>query len=395
MVSQTKYDKYLLKLLRDKNCKVRFFEKEKDLEVYSYFLPTIRDFLFQGFEFNKDKIRNFEEFNKEMQAVILAKYPCTMFEYDLGQDMQGKAGEGEGIFFRLQKMQIVCFNTGICFLLMKTNMEDSNKFADVLNFNYKFRDIHSEFKELKEYENIRLQSTTFSDVKKLNEIIKEVTGNIDNSKKVDIDTNRFLTYAYTCIEQKDWNESKSFKGIEFEFLKYANVLPSAYKASFDKKHMEIFAKMKFIKTGFTKEGVTLLTSGIDTYNYTKLPYIFENEYLYTYLLVQYEKMYLKKIENEFKQGNRSGQARQDFIDFTKNLWIQEITSDDMGSSIYKKNRVVAEVEKIYSDIKNKFDIVYKELNIEKENKTNKLILIVLGISLLLNIANFIVLMNLK
>lgn len=395
MVNENKYDKYLLKLLKNKNCRVRFFEKEKDLEIYSYFLPSIKDFLFQGFEFNKDKIRNFEEFSEEMQAIILSKYPCTMFEYDLGEDIQGKAGDQEGIFFKIQKIQLLCFNTGICFFLIKTNVEDSNAFMDVLNFNYKFRDIHSEFKELKKYENIRLQTTTFSDVKQLNELITEITAKTMDSKEVDIDTNRFLTYAYTCIEQKDWNESKSFKEIEFEFLKYANILPSAYKASFDKKHMEVLAKMKFVKTGFTKEGVSLITSGMDTYNYTKLPYIFENEYLYTYLLIQYEKIYLKKLENEFKQGNHAGQAREKFIKFTKNLWIQEITNDDMGSSLYKKCRIVSEVDKIYIDIKNKYDIAYKELNIEKETKINKIILVILGVSLLLNIVNFMALMNLK
>lgn len=395
LVSETKYDKYLLKLLKDKNCNVHFFQKEKDLELYSYFLPSIREFLFQGFEFTKDKIRNFEDFSKEMQAVILSKYPCISFDYDLGQDIQGKVGESDGIFFKVQKIQLVCFKTGICFFLMKTNIEDSNAFSDVLNFNYKFRDIHSEFKELKEYENIRLQTTSFSDTKQLNEIITEITGRVADAKKVDIDTNRFLTYAYSCIEQKDWNETKSFKNIEFEFLKYANILPSAYKSNFDKKQIEILAKMKFIKTGFTKEGVTLLASGIDTYNYTKLPFVFENEYLYTYLLIQYQKIYLKKLQNEFKQANRSGQAREKFIEFTKTLWVQEITNDDMGSSLYKNCRVVSEIEKIYHDIKTKFDIAYKELNIEKDSKMNKIILIVLGISLLLNIANFIVLMNLK
>lgn len=389
MVSENKFDKYLLKLLKDKKCKVRFFEKEKDLELYSYFMPTIQDFMFQSFEFTKDKIRGFEQFNKEMQSVILSKYPCIMFDYDMGQDVQGKAGEKEGIFFNVQKIQLVCFNTGICFLLMKTNIEDSNSFAEVLNFNYKFRDIHFELKELKKYENIRLQTTTFSDVKKLTELITEITGSEANVQKVDIDTNRFLTYAYTCIEQKDWNEVKGFKDIEFEFFKYANILPSSYKSTFDKKQVETLAKMKYIKTGFTKEGTALLSSGMDTYNYTKLPYIFEHQYLYIYLFVQYQKIYLKKLENEYKQGKHLAQIREKFIAFSKKLWLQEVTNDDMGSCMYKKNKTVSEVEKIYHTIKSKFDIAYKELNIEKETKINKVILIVLGVSLLLNVINFI------
>lgn len=393
IINEYKYDKYILKLLSNKDIKVRFFEKEKDLEIYSYFLPTIKEFMFQGFEFNKEKINKFEEFNKEMQTIILSKYPCTMFEYNLEQDLQGKAGEEEGIFFKIQKIELICFNTGICFLLLKTNIEESNEFRDVLNFNYKFRDIYSEFKELKQYENIRLQTTTFSDVKKLNDIIKELTGNVQDAKELDINTNRFLTYSYTCIDQADWNDNKPFKDIEFEFFKYSNIFPSSYKSNFDKRHMEILSKWKFIQTGFTKEGMALLTSSIDTHNFTVLPHVYETQYLYTYILVQYQKIYLKKLENDYKKKSMGEQARDSFIKFTKELWIQEITNDDIGTNIYKKVRHVCEIEKIYNNVKNKFDIAYKELNIEKENKLNKIILIVLGISLFLNIVNFIALLK--
>lgn len=393
IVNENKYDKYIGKLLNNKQIKVKFFEKEKDLDIYTYFLPTIKNFMFQGFKFNKEKIRSFMEFNKDMQETILAKYPCTMFEYNLSQDIQGKAGEEKGIFFKIQKIELVCFNTGICFLLIKTNVEDSTSFNDVLNFNYKFRDIYSELKELKAYENIRLQTTTFSDVKKLTDLIKELIGNVEDSKALDINTNRFLTYAYTCIDQAEWNEEKTFKNIEFEFLKYANIFPSSYKSNFDKKHMEILSKWKFIQTGFTKEGMSLLTSSIDIHNYTVLPDLYEKQYLYTYILVQYQKLYLKKLEKELANKESAQMAREKFISFTKSLWIQEITTDDVGTKIYGKLRTVTEIEKIYNNIKGKFDIAYKELNIEKNTKINKIILIILGISLLLNIVNFMVLLK--
>ena len=50
-IDESRYDKYLLKLLNDKNCKLKLFEKEKDLDIYNFFMPNIRDFLFQTFEF--------------------------------------------------------------------------------------------------------------------------------------------------------------------------------------------------------------------------------------------------------------------------------------------------------------------------------------------------------
>ena len=39
-------------------------------------------------------------------------------------------------------------------------------------------------------------------------------------------------------------------------------------------------------------------------------------------------------------------------------------------------------------IKNKYNLLYKEANIEKNEKVNKIILIILVISLIINIVNF-------
>ena len=128
IINENKYNKYLFKLLNNKNIRVKFFEKEKDLDMYSYFLPTIRKFMFQDFEFTKEKIKEFEKFSNDMKANLLATYPSISFEYNIGNNVQGKAGTKEGIFFRIQKIEIICFKTGICFLLIKTNLEETNSF---------------------------------------------------------------------------------------------------------------------------------------------------------------------------------------------------------------------------------------------------------------------------
>ena len=46
VVKQKKYQKYILRLLKDENCKLKRFEKEKDLRLYKHFTPKMRDFLF-------------------------------------------------------------------------------------------------------------------------------------------------------------------------------------------------------------------------------------------------------------------------------------------------------------------------------------------------------------
>ena len=119
IIDENKYDKYLLKLLKDKHCKLKMWEKEKDLNVYTYFLPNVRDYLFWSFSYNKEKKRKLEELDTDMKSVLLSKYPCSMFEYTLGKEVQAKVGEANGIFFDIQKIDIVCFKTGVCFLYLQ------------------------------------------------------------------------------------------------------------------------------------------------------------------------------------------------------------------------------------------------------------------------------------
>ena len=38
VIKENKFSRYLIKLLKDKNCKLRIFQKEKDLSLYSFSL---------------------------------------------------------------------------------------------------------------------------------------------------------------------------------------------------------------------------------------------------------------------------------------------------------------------------------------------------------------------
>ena len=138
IVKENKYSKYILKLLKDQRFKLRIFQKDKDLEIYTHFLPKMRDFLFGTFDLDdRNKQIKFKDLPIETRAAVLSKYPSVTFEYELEQDIQGKTVDENSIFFKIQKIGLVLFNTGICFLYLKTNIEGSEEFSDVLNFNYK------------------------------------------------------------------------------------------------------------------------------------------------------------------------------------------------------------------------------------------------------------------
>lgn len=384
-IKESKYTRYLLKLLKDENCNLRVFRKDKDIDIYSYFSHRARNYMFSSFNLSKTRLAKLDELPLDTKAAILAKNACTIFEYTIKKDIQGKTAERNGIFFKIPKVEIICFNTGICFLCIKTNIEESDKFVDLLNFNYKFRDINQEFANLNNYDNIRVQADCFEDVKSFKEFIEDLTGPTTESLKLEIDTERFLTYSYACIDQENWNNSNEFDRIRNSYIKYLNILPNDNNVNYEKEEMKVISKWKYAKLGITKQGVTLFSSSCDMNNYTVFPQEFQEQYLYTYILAMYTKIYLKKINLEFRQGTNIKKARKEFINFTQSLWINEVTFEDTGSLYYQYLKDVLELNTIYFDTKNKYDILYKEMNIEKSARNNMLIAILLLLAVILNV----------
>lgn len=391
-IKENKYSKYIQKLLKDPKCTLKIFEKHKDIGIYNFFMPKMRDYMFGTFNFTKAKQKRLEELPIETKAIILTKEPCVMFEYDIERDIQGKAEDSKGIFFKIRKLEIICFNTGVCFISLKTNIENSQYFSDVLNFNYKFNKLNSE-EALVDYDKIRIQTDKFEGALTFNKFIEEITGgNLIDTRN--IDTHKYLTFGYTCLDQIYWGNVMDFERIKSDYIKYVKILPNDDSVSYNCFGMtKVIDKWNYAKLGMTKSGVTLLASSIELNNYTILPQDFENQYLYTYILLSYMKIYIKLIKTEFKQRLNIKATRKKLLQFTKELWIQEITNDDIGTLYCQDLREVLELDSMYIKVKNQYDLVYKERNLEKNMNTNIIITIVLVMSLILNICSYIMLIK--
>ena len=395
IVKNGQYQRYILKMLKDENCNLKIFQKEKDFKMYKYFLPKIREFLFSSFSMGNEKLKQLKELPVETRAALLAKYQCNIFEYHLKKDIQAKVQDKTGIFFKIQKIEVICFQTGIAFLVMKTTLDDYEKFSNVLNFNYKFRNINNDLSSLENYDNISIQTDSFGTVESFRDFIRKITGGKSEALKLNIDTERFLTYSYVCIDQEAWNSNTNFEDIEYYFNKYANILRADNSRELDSDKVEMFSKWKYAKLGLTKFGMTLFASTSDMNNYTILPEDYENQYFYTYIFNLYKKICLKKLENDFKNRKKARKVRKKFIEFTKKIWIQEVTDDETGTLLNHKLQKVFELEELYAEVKNKYDVLYKELNIERNRNSLIVISIILVISLILNVLNFMVLISNK
>ena len=391
IINEGKYKQYMLKMLKDKKINLKQFSKEKDLRLYKYFLPKTRELLFNNFRLTKAKINELEELPMETRAAILGKQECNIFEYMLENNIQGKVDSEEqnGIFFNIEKIEIICFKTGISFLCIKTNLDQNKLFADVLNFNYKFRDINNEMSNYDNYDNIRIQINNFSDIETFQEFVKKITGDSNQIEKIDVDNERFFTYSYTCIDQESWKDESSFKNIEEQFIKYTNTLPadSNKKYSYDK--IKIFSKWKYAKIGLTKQSCNLFSSSKDINNFTVLAEEFENQYLYTVILNLYKKIMLKNIIQKLNSNKMVLRGRKDFIDFSKKIWIFEMTENETGTLLDEQIQEKLELNKLYNNVKEKFELLYKTYNIQKNKDLYFGVFIISTITLIVSILGII------
>jgi len=384
-IKEEHYKKYVTNLIRNKNYQIKFFDSFKDIELYKYFVPSVKEKAFQDFSFNKEKISEFYKLNLNNRIKMLEKQNCVIFEYILENEMQGKIEEKDGIFFNINKIELICFNTGICFLMLKTSLYETNKFEDILSFNYKFENINFENKNIKKLDNIKIQTNAFSNMNKISEILEEITGQKLKNKKIDIDENIFLVYTYACLESKYWNKEKDFEDIENEFIKLAEVKPKDININVDYDKLSILSNSSYLKMRINDKGVAAICSSTDTENYTRFPEIYENQYLYTYILTLHQKYYLKSLNLEFKYNPK--QAIKKFINFTNNIWIIEITTDAFGQKLYKRCKEKLSLEEIFNEVKSKYDIFCRRLNLEKTKKINNIFIFIISCFLLIELGS--------
>ena len=143
------YKEYICKLLNNKNYKLKIFEKEKDLEIYDFFKNNIKKDYFNTFYINKKNNNNEKILNNK----------CNIFEYKIKNKNKEKNNLENNLIYEISKIELICFSTGICFLIIKTELlNEKLNLNNILNFNYKMKDINSEFSKLKSYEKINIEN---------------------------------------------------------------------------------------------------------------------------------------------------------------------------------------------------------------------------------------------
>lgn len=387
LIEEKDYQSYLYGLLKNPKCKLKIFDRKKDVSIDTYFLPEIKDKMFWSLDITKSALKQYETMDKKMQATLLSSKACNMFEYELEGDIPGKIGEKNGIFFDVTKVEIICFDTGVCFLLFKTALSEEHQFSDLLNFNYKFRDINSKKEHSKQYEAIKIQTEKFNNMQDFSEFINEIAGSNIEAKQINLDTDRLITYGYVCLDQNEWNDNVDVKLLEKEFDKYRKMKPAEEQTEDVTLKEQSVYREKYLYYGFTNNATVLFTCDNNIKNYTTIPFKYENEQLYHYIFNLYKKIYLKKIIYQLQQTKQFEPVKQKFLTFAKKDWIYEVTNDEIGRILEKYYTEEQNLKETFIKLKQQYDLLYKDYEIEKTKKCNKWITAFIGVMIVLNIIN--------
>ena len=79
------------------------------------------------------------------------------------------------------------------------------------------------------------------------------------------------------------------------------------------------------------------------------------------------------------------EAENEFLDFTKKLWIQDVTNEEFGRRMEQNWIENLELEKTFYKLKNEYDVTYKKYNVEELSKNNKVTRVIVAVILLINI----------
>ena len=101
-----------------------------------------------------------------------------------------------------------------------------------------------------------------------------------------------------------------------------------------------------------------------------------------------EKIYLKKINFEFTKTQDVTKGCRKFVDFTKRLWIQEVTDEEVGSWINLEIAKKIDIDRLYVDVKNQYDVMYKNMKVERNSKIMLFLVGILILTLIFNMLNY-------
>jgi len=392
LISQNRYKDFIGKFIGDgANWKLSTGDDQVDLSTHAYFLPYVKRFLFPTVYWSQSYIEQYEKLSFKKKLDIISRLSCINLEYNIERDnTTNYTFSKTGINFEIQRIGLICFESGICFLVIKTQLdkEDGINSYDILDFNHKFRTINPRYLKKKKTEGIFLKNQEFKGVENLSGFIDDLLRGYEDEEKENIYFDRLFTYSYMCLDEKEWNEEKELDEIVNEFYKLQYVLPGEYGSTFDPDFKGVkdntYTRWKYSIYGFSRESGVVFASERERFNSTKLPNYFERMYFYVFILAFYQRISLILFSQELMTRGKKKveELKNRFTKFTHFSWFSQITNSEQGMDLWKKWQKAFDLPELFDEVQKEYGEFYDYTVTKGQEKINLLLIVIYTVSVL-------------
>lgn len=391
LIERNKYSGFLHNLInQDKHWKLKIHEQKEDEETYNFFLPYMRKFLFPTLFWSNDFIKNYKTMSNTSKANVLKKASCVTFDYNLDKFKVGTVSKKRyGVIdFDIISIKMICFEPGVCFLDIKTEVEDEGENVDfdkILDFNNMFREV-SPRGEGKGKLNIKAKG--IDNVNDITIFIKSIISGYESEDIEKIYYDKMFTYSYVCLDKEDWNEETNFENLKNDFYKFQYVVDSKSSAIFNtncaKLEENTYSRWKYSMFGFSRESGVVLVSEKEKYNITRMPYNFEKSYFYMLLIAFYQRMCLINFLQDILKKDKTmiSKLNSELTKFTHFSWFSQITNSEHGMDIWKRWQKAFELFELYDEVHKEYVEYYNTLVTSGQSKINIILLLMYMVSIL-------------
>lgn len=391
LISESKYKDFIGKFFKDSNWEFVIHDMAANLNTYSYFLPYVKKFLMPTIYWGEGYKKSFEKLSDKKKIDIISRLTCSNFRYKIEE----KEGSNEkcditGIKCRITNLELICFEPGICFLVLKTRIDKEGQLYtnDILDFNYKFRTLNPKYLKKKKSEGILLQNVEFACAEDLSSFISNMLYGFEDVEKENIYFDRLFTYSYLCLDESEWNDNRNLDDILNVFYKFQYVLPDDYGSTFDPDFKGIkentYTRWKYSIYGFSRESGVVFSSEREAFNTLKLPKYYETMYFYIFLLAFYQRVSLILFSEELMAGGGKNieRLKDRLTKFTHFSWFSQITNSEQGMDIWKKWQKAFDLPELFDEVQKEYSEYYGYLAARGQERINLILIVIYTVSML-------------
>lgn len=381
VVENGKYPDFLESILKKtKEWATVLHQYKADEESYDFFLPYMRKFLFPTLFWDKKDVLKFKKSGIFRKALNLSKLSCITFKYNLLRTKKGSLQDidGKKINFDISDIRIICFEPGICFFDIKTQIDDNSELIDfnrILNFNHYFREYTPRYSE----KSVNHKILDTIDSINIPKFIKQITQNFEIKSLDKMYYDKMFTYSYVCVD--GWEKDEDFESMENDFYKFQYVMHSKSSAIFNKECTRLndntYSRWKYSMFGFSRESGVVFVSDKEKYDITRMPHIFEKRYLYMVLIALYQRISLINFSQDLMRQDKTliKKLKKNLTKFTNSTWFGQITNSEHGMDIWETWQKAFGLHELYEEVHKEYLEYYDFVVSNGQSKISAILMI--------------------